>query len=383
MTPDAGRTPARPAWAQVDLDAIAFNVRQIRSIAGAGAKVFICLKCDAFGCGAVQVAQVAQRAGAHGLAFGDVDLAFACREAGVDLPILLYPSCLPQSAPRLARERLMPTVSTLEDARAWDEAADRELQVFLKIDGGALRAGAFAHDAAAVAQAIHSSRHLRLAGAYGHLIAYGLDDPRYEAAQIAHIQSAFAAVAATGPLPIRMLSSSESFLKYPALDGDAVEPGRLAFGLAFPAAPGRERTWRPALTRIASRLVMVRDLDVHPDMLPVPYFELRPGMRIGLIPVGWDSGLPRTLPAAPCALVRGKRVRLLPPVHAELTRVDLTDVPDARVGDELVLFGGEGAGAIGMTEFSAMWNLGETALYTGLAARLPKRYTCSHDEVTA
>jgi alanine racemase len=106
-------------------------------------------------------------------------------------------------------------------------------------------------------------------------------------------------------------------------------------------------------------------------------------MRIGLIPIGWDSGLPRTLPAAPCALVRGKRVRLLPPVHAELTRVDLTDVPDARVGDELVLFGGEGAGAIGMTEFSAMWNLGETALYTGLAARLPKRYTCSHDEVTA
>ncbi|MES2939841.1 MAG: alanine racemase [Pseudomonadota bacterium] len=366
--------PLRPSWAEVDLDAVAFNVRQIRALVAPGVRVFTCMKCDACGCGAVEVARAVEQAGGDGLAFGDVDAALACRRAGVALPILLYPSCLPDAAPLLARERLMPSLSTLADVRAWDAAADAPLDVFLKIDGGALRAGALPDAAAQVAAAIHASRHLRLAGAYGHPVAYGLADPRYEAEQIAAIERAFDAVARAVPLPVRMLSSSEIFLKHPRLDGDAVDPGRLVLGMDFPAVPERDCAWRPALAGIKSRLVMAKDVDLAGDVVAAPYFPLRPGMRIGLIPLGWDAGLPRKLPQEPCVLVRGRRVRLLPPVHAELTRVDLTDVPEAAVGDEVVLLG-EGDGArIDIATFCALWSMQPLDLHTGLAGRLPKRY---------
>ncbi len=76
--------------------------------------------------------------------------------------------------------------------------------------------------------------------------------------------------------------------------------------------------------------------------MPAPFLPLRPGMRLGLIPYGWSDGFPRRMPAAAAALVRGRRVRLLGPTHSELIRVDLTDVPEAELGDEVVLLGRSG-----------------------------------------
>ncbi|WP_130582470.1 alanine racemase [Bradyrhizobium sp. Leo170] len=128
--------PFRPTWCEIDLGAVSHNLRQLRELLGDGVAVYVCQKGDASGCGAVEIARRAEREGVAGFAFGNIDRALACREAGIESPILLYPNCLPEAAPVLQRARLMPTLSTTEDVARWDAAATAAMPVFLKIDAG-------------------------------------------------------------------------------------------------------------------------------------------------------------------------------------------------------------------------------------------------------
>ncbi len=365
----------RPTWAEIDLGAVAHNLATLRGLVGPGVAIFVCLKGDAFGCGAPAVGRQAERSGADGLAFGNVDSALACRRAGIALPLLVYPSVLPQAAPVLEAHDLMPTLSTLEEVAVWSGQVRRRMRVFLKVDAGGFRAGALPHHAAAVARAIADDPRLELAGVYGHPMAsYGFLDEPYTRSQIAGFQVALSAIGEAGVrAPLRMVSSSAILLEHPEADLNAVDPGRLVVGIRFPAVAQRQREWRPALVGLKSRLVMVKPLDAVGGVQPAPFLALRPGMRLGLIPFGWGDGYPHQIPPKAQALVRGRRVALLGPPHSELLRVDLTDVPDARVGDEVVLLGRSGGDAIGLSELAAQWGVEEFDVY-GAIRSLPKRY---------
>jgi alanine racemase len=108
--------------------------------------------------------------------------------------------------------------------------------------------------------------------------------------------------------------------------------------------------------------------------MPAPFLTLRPDMRIGLIPYGWSDGFPRHMPAEATALVRGRRVRLLGPTHSEMMRVDLTDVPEATSGDEVVLLGRSGDQEITLADLAAQWGTGIGELYAAIGKTIHRRY---------
>ena len=155
---------------------------------------------------------------------------------------------------------------------------------------------------------------------------------------------------------------------------NAVDPGRLAIGQSFPAAEGRERNWRHALVGLRSHLVMVKSLEDSGDVMPAPFLPRRPGMKLGLIPYGWSDGYPRKIPENATALVHGKRVRLLGPPHSELLRVDLTDIPAAKIGDEVVLLGRQGEEEITLDELAAQWKVGVSDLYGAIGKSVRRHY---------
>jgi alanine racemase len=365
----------RPTWCEIDLSAVTHNLAVLTDMVGPKVAIFVCVKGDASGCGDVEVSLAAERAGAAGVAFGNLDRAMAARRTGLRLPILLYPTCLPDTAPALEEHGLMPTLSTMEDVAAWSSHA-KSLKVFLKLDGGGFRAGALPHQAAAVARAIADSNTLQLAGAYGHpMTSYGPVDPAYTDAQIASCLDALKRIEEAGiDVPTRMVSSSAIILSHPDADLNAIDPGRLVIGQSFPATTGRERNWRHALVGLCSHLVMVKSLEDVGDVMPAPFLPRRPGMRIGLIPYGWSDGYPRRIPEAAKALLHGKRIRLLGPPHSELLRVDLTDVPDAKLGDEAVLLGRQDNDEINLEELSVQWNVGIPDLYGAIGKSVRRHY---------
>lgn len=376
----------RPAWCEIDLDAIERNVRQLKEIIGPAVKLFVCLKGDALGCGAQQVAQVCEQAGAQGLAFANIDTALACRPYAQNLPMLLYPCCLPQMAGVLEQHRLSATISTLDDVHRWAMHVSSGIDVFLKIDTGGLRAGAFPGEAVDVAKAIVSTGKLRLAGVYGHSLAsYHRDESGAGVQPLQQQVDVFLGCvqqmeSAGIEVPIRMFASSESVLSCPSADMNAVEPGRLIAGLDFPAADSRLRSWHPALVGLKSRIVMRKALASHLEADAGALFPIRAGMVIGLIPLGWSDGYPRRLPAGATVLVNGQRAPVLGPVHSELLRIDLTDVPDAVVGDEVVLLGSSGGQTITLQELQQQWGMDMSELFLTVGRRLPRvfRRTLTH-----
>lgn len=339
---------------EIDLDAIRANARTVMDVIGPGVKLYACLKGDAYGCGIRLVAPALQREGVRAFAAGALEDAVSIRES-TDGEILLYPNCLPESGPLVEANRLTVTLSSIEEARAWNGAARRDVTAFIKVDVGALRAGVLPREATAFAHALRSLPRLRIVGAYAHL---HLPDPLgmqgHARHQLQQFFVACTAIEAAGiALPTKMVSGTAALLEFPEMDLDAVDPGRVLYGLGF-ANTVRAPALRPAIRRWASRLLLVKEVrpeDVAPFSAP---FELRQPMRIGLLPFGWGDGLPRPLSTDASVLIRGRRVPLLPPSHFEHVRVDLTAVPDATYGDEAVLIGRQGDESIRMDEL-ARW----------------------------
>jgi alanine racemase len=374
----------RPTWCEIDLDAITHNFRVLRQLLRPGVKIIPSLKRNAHGCGAAQVACLLQSIGADGVAFGNIDDALAARRAGCTLPTLLYPNCLPTAADIVCHCAFMPTISTVDDVAAWSSAAPGPIEVFLKLDAGGLRAGALPSEAVGVARAIVGSKRLKLAGVYGHPMAsYGMEDATFTVAQIAAFGRLLETIAQAGiDIPIRMVASSAIVLAHPDADFNAVDPGRLIAGCGFSAVPERRREWRPALAALKSRLVMKKSLaDLGGLDAIAPFFPVSGDTIIGLIPFGWSDGYPRHLPQGACALVRGKRAPLLGPVHSELLRIDLTPIPDAQLGDEVVLLGHSDGLNLTMEEVCRQWNVASSELLLAIRGHVARKYISHSDGV--
>jgi alanine racemase len=268
----------------------------------------------------------------------------------------------------------MASVSSAEEVAAWDAASRGHLKVFVKIDAGAFRAGALPRDAHATFAAFKSVRRLDLAGVYSHFLLPQEDDARAQW-QLANFQKAVAAAHELGvELPVCMVAGTAVVLNYPEMDLNGVDPGRMLYGVRALPNPKRNFALRPALRAFRSRLIVVKDVepaDAEGGRAP---FDLTRPMRIGLLPLGWGDGFPRVRPDGAAVLVRGKRVPLLPPVHLEHIRVDLTKAPEARLGDEVTLVGRQGEAEIPMEEVARQWGLGPAEFYALLRDHVPRAF---------
>src|SRR3989442_10504748 len=149
-------------------------------------------------------------------------------------------------------------------------------------------------------------------------------------------------------MPMRLAASSPLVLGFPATYLNAVDPGRMLYGYGQEAAGTVEL--RPAFRALKSRLVEVKDLAPRERFASAAPFPIVGAMRLGVIPAGMGDGVHRL--NAGCALVRGRRVPMLARPSLEHTRLDLTTVPDAIVGDEVVLVGRQGAAEITLDEIA-------------------------------
>jgi alanine racemase len=261
------------------------------------------------------------------------------------------PNCLPDAIAAVEALRLTISLNSIEESEAWNRAATKPLPAFVKIDVGALRGGVLPRAARELARALRTLERLAVVGAYAHL---HLPDPAGGRAHAIHqlgmFHSGVGALRDAGlAVRTRMVSGTAGVMGFPEMDLDAVDPGRALFGIGF-AGTARTLALRPVVHRWTSRLLLVKDVvpgDVAPFAAP---FELTGPMKIGLAPFGWGDGLPRRLRPEARVLVRGRRVPVLPPSHFEHVRLDVTDVPDAQIGDEVVLLGRQGDASLSLAE---------------------------------
>ena len=363
-------TPLRPTVLEVDLAAAAHNVRAVRQLVGPDRALFAVIKADGYGYGAAEMGAVFAKNGADYLAVADLAEGVRLRQRGVTTPILVYPNSLPAAAGDAIRHGLVPTLVDFDAARAYAAAASGPCDIFVKIDVGLERLGLPAEEAVEAIVAMLALPHLRLAGICAHPHAELDGDPAYADWQLARFTTVIDTLEQRGiRVPIRLVAATPWVLRFPATYMNAVDPGRMLYGMTFPgeAVPV---TLRPTFRALTTRLIQVKT--VRPRERFAGPFPVTGAMRLGVIPMGAADGL-RWLHAGH-VLVRGHQAPIVGSPSLEHTRIDLTAVPDAAVGDEVVIIGRQGAAEITVADVASRNTLGLHHVATTVGARVARVY---------
>jgi alanine racemase len=350
--------PGRPNRFEVDLAAIAHNAATVRRLVGPSCTVFAALKADAYGYGIAAVAPAVLAAGATGISLVSVADAVSLRQRGIEAPILLYPGVpiTAASIPVIEEHSLMPTVLDLEAARLLSATARGTLRVFVKVDVGLERLGVHSAGAASFVRAVAQLPRLAVHGLYAHMHVRDNVPVAYLQWQFDRFTAVLEQLEAAGlEVPVRMTASTAVLQAVSTrMNLNAIDPGRVWFGLDK-GGPGLEGLdLRPAFVALKTALVQVKPVqrEAFGEYAPFPP---RPGMRIGILPFGRFDGMV----SLNCGhvLVRGARAPILATPSIEHTRVDLTDLPEAHPGDEVVVIGRQGDVEISPEDVAAHQNL--------------------------
>lgn len=361
----------RPAWCEIDLDALAHNVRTIRSHLAPGVRLYAVCKNNAYGCGTQESARTMLEAGADAFAVSDPEDAQRIRAAGITAPILLYASTTPDQAAAVAQMGLIVTVHDFEGLRAF-ASVGRPVDVHVEVDCGYGRLGFVPQDWPRVFAELREARNLNVVGVYTHIASVESSDA--VAAQAQLFKRAQAAAHEAGFKGIEfMAASSRVLIGYPELNLTAVNPGRMLYGMMEEPWLGQ---WdiRPVIRAVKSRVLQVKGIPAD-----FPFDDARhkssPGaLRTAVIAFGFKDGLPRQ-PAGGAVLVRGQRARIIGMRATEHTIIDVTDIPSVAPGDEVVVVGEQGGEAITAHEAVATYGMAMIELLARMSLNVPRIYS--------
>jgi len=360
----------RPTWAEIDLGALRDNAQAMRRFIGPKVRFVAVVKSNGFGCGAAPSAQALLDGGADALAVGNPQDAAAIREAGITAPVLLYASTLPEAAREVAALGVSVTLHDPDSVQAF-AALEQPVQAQLKIEVGLGRLGLTLEQLEASLPAIRRSRGLQVSGIYTHLSEPG--DATRIAAQLRVFARACEMAEAAGLRNlVRMTAGSHAVLAHPETHLDAVNPGRCLFGL-LEGEWAQKLAMRPALSRIVSRVLQVKAFAAGESVGYLGGSPLVQATRLAVFPMGFGDGF-NHLPPLGEALIAGQRVPLVMRRGIEHMVADVTHVPTATVGSEVVLLGPQGADEITPAQLCQWLGLPMLELLPRLARTLPRVY---------
>ena len=364
---------SRWAWAEVSAEAIEYNVRTIAAIVSP-AQVWVAVKAEAYGHGALLAARAAQAAGAHGLCVALVQEGVALREAGISGPILVL-SEQPADALQAAVEHgVSTTVYSVEQVALLEACGANEHRVHLKIDTGMRRVGVTGADAVAVADVIAASPAVSLAGVFTHLAVADEPDNPFTDQQLDRFDAVVAALAAAGHRPpLVHAANSAAALAHPRARYDMVRPGIGVYGIS--SGPGVDEffaTLRPALS-LHARVAYVKRVSAGERISYGLRHTFERDTTVATLPIGYADGVPRRLHAVGgTVLIGGKHRPIVGVVTMDQIMVDCGD-DHVQFGDEAVLIGTQGSHTIAAADWATALDTIAYEIVCGISARIERR----------
>jgi alanine racemase len=377
-------------WAEIDLNAIAHNVRELRRRTDPRAKVMAVVKANGYGHGAVEVARTAIASGAEWLGVARLSEAIALREAGFSAPILVFGYTPPADAGRLLDFDLRQSVYSLDAARAYSEAAarTRRIRVHLKVDTGMGRLGmvpaalsgqdprhavgeAFIREATAIARLPGISAE----GIFTHFAAADSADLSSAQRQLTLFMEVISALKSSGlEFELRHSANSAAVIAIPESHLDLVRPGIALYGLK----PSEEIdltgiSLKPAMA-LKTRIIHLKAVPAGTAISYGMTYRTPRATVIATVPAGYADGYRRLFSSRGSMLVHGRRVPVVGRVCMDLTMLDVGAVPEARIEDQVVIFGRQGGEFISADDLACDLGTINYEIVCDLASRVPRVY---------
>jgi len=378
-------------WAEVDLSAVAHNVRELRRCADPKAKLMAVVKANGYGHGAVEAARTALANGAEWLGVARLPEAIPLREAGFGAPILVFGYTPPADAGRLIDYDLRQSVYSPAVARAYSEAAaarGKRIRVHVKVDTGMGRLGmvpaalfgqapghAVGEDFIREATAIARLPGLDTEGIFTHFAASDSSDTSYAERQLALFLEVLSALRAAGlEFAVRHAANSAAVIALPESHLDLVRPGIALYGLR----PSDEIdltgiSLQPAMA-LKTRIVHLKSVPAGACISYGMTYRTPSPTVIATIPAGYADGYRRLLSSRGEMLVGGRRVPVVGRVCMDLTMLDVGTVPGVQVEDEVVIFGKQGGESLSADDIARVLNTINYEIVCDVTARVPRVY---------
>lgn len=342
---------ARPTVAEIHLSALRHNVHAIRGLLPKGTGLFAIVKANAYGHGALPVARTLEAEGARMLAVATVEEGVELREGGIRLPVVVLGGVDPPQADEAHAHRLSAVLFDRRQIGYLARAAEKAgcpFPVHVKVDTGMGRLGLLPRGALEAAGEIASTPTLRLEGWMTHLSSAdgpASSDREHTAAQLAIFRETLSWVRkAFGEGVAAHALNSAGILRFREDPFDLVRPGITMYGCS-PLPPGDASLDLRPVMRVVSKVLSLKELPAGHAVSYNRRFLCEGARRIAVVPIGYADGYRRGLTGRGRMAVAGHAVPVVGTVCMDHTMIDVTGVPDVRIGTDVEVMGEASMGA--------------------------------------
>ncbi len=361
------------AWVEIDLKALAHNVRQIKSILSPQTALMAVVKADGYGHGAVIVAQTALQHGATWLAVATLAEGIELRQAGINAPILLLGAInSTEEINAIAQWQLQATICNPQQALMFSDTLNSSLPVHLKLDTGMSRLGTNWQNALEFVSLVHQLPNLEIAGIYSHFAT--ADDPDRTIMNLQHrrFQDAIAQIKAQGIIPPRLhIANSAATLQDPALHYDLVRVGLAIYGL-YPAPYLKKQVDLKPVLQVKARVTQVKKIPQGTGISYGYQYICDRDMMIAVVGIGYADGVARNLSNRLQAIVRGQLVPQIGAITMDQMILDVSNLDNLQTGEIVTLLGQEGEHTITADDWANILDTISWEILCGFKHRLPR-----------
>ncbi len=373
--------------AQISLENVEKNIENLyenldKSV-NSSPKVMAVIKADGYGHGAVEIAKrLEKKEYIGGFAVATIEEAAELRSSGIEKLILILGYVFPESFPELVRLDIRPAVFKYETAKLLSEEAvrqDKTVNIHIKLDTGMGRIGYVpSREAAEEIKRISQLPSVHLEGIFTHFARADMTDKAYTHEQIKRF-SDFCTLLSDGGVDfdIYHCENSAGIIRFPGANGmqrnlSMVRSGITTYGMWPSSEVEKDIVELFPVMRLVSHIAYIKEV---PEGTPISYggtFVTEKATRVATIPAGYADGVPRSLSNAGEVLIAGRRAKILGRVCMDQFMVDVTDIPEAKEHDEVVLIGSAGNDRITFEEWEQRTGLLNYELACHISARVPR-----------
>lgn len=371
-------TKGSRTWAEIDLDAAAYNMNQIRAITNA--KILAVVKADGYGHGCIHMAKTALECGAAYLGVACIDEARQLRRHGISAPILILGYTEREDLPEAVKYDVTVAVYSYENAQTLSRAAQQQgktAKIHLKIDTGMNRIGLMAQREAAVEEAVKIAALpcVEVEGIFSHFSCSDEPDNPYTKQQFDRFMAFCAKLEARGIRPdLRHICNSAATILHPEMHLDMVRPGIILYG-SYPSDEVRREGFslRPVMS-VKAHVTRVETVGKGSIVSYGGTYEAEQDVKIATVPIGYADGYPRILSGKAHMIAGGERAQIVGRICMDQCMIRLSEGNTVCVEDEVVIIGNQNGLSVQAEQLAKQMESISYELFCMIGKRVPRIY---------
>lgn len=370
----------RSVWAEINLTNADYNIKQIKKKVGEDKEIIGVLKADGYGHGAVKMAEVLRENGVKTFAVATLQECIALREAGAMEEIIMLGLTPDVYADTIVQYNITPTVNSWENAKAFsDEAKNNGVEVrgFVAVDTGMGRIGYLPDDERAIGdiKKMEKLSNFSVKGLLSHFARADEKDKSFSEVQVKLYEDFERKLNDAGvEILFKSIANSAAIMEMPFAHFDGVRPGIILYGCYPSDQVDKEQLNIKPVMSIKANILHLKRVPAGFSCGYGSKFTATRESLIGTIAIGYADGYPRPFSGEGKVIVNGKFAPIAGNICMDQCMIDLTDVPDVKIGDEVIIMGSDGINEISADDIAEATGTINYEILCAFGQRLPKVY---------